>query len=330
MPEAIIQPHAMPLSADLIASLTSAFATQTGGAGPSDVIFHGQHSNDVAELRFDDGRTLMVKRGRYDWTAPRFRASRLAAELLNEQAGVVAPAPLPIPPDLHSQPLEAYWRVELPTLQELWPGLGQDERATVLRSWGELVARMHRVRVSGHGPLAEMQEGVDFEVFVGADLGHRLYPAMAAQWTEGIEILERVRSTIPAVAERVADGGCILLHYDLHMGNVLCDATDEGVRCVGFIDLETAFGGPPEADLAIIEVHHGPHFSQPLEGEWFQHIEDGYGRALDPVVMAFFRSYHLLNMGFYSALVGHAEHAHVVARAASREADGLRSLLAAA
>jgi Ser/Thr protein kinase RdoA (MazF antagonist) len=327
MSELACHPHAMPLSPELIDRLTRAIVPETGGAAPRDVVFHGAHSNDVVELRFDDGRTLMVKRGRYDWTAPRFQASRLAAELLHRRAGIVAPAPLPIPDGLSSQPMEAYWRVELPTLQELWPAVPRWQRPAVLRSWGQLVRRLHAVEVRGHGPLAVAEDKPSFAEFMGADLGYRLYPALAGEWPQGLDILEALRAAIPAVARCVPADGSALLHNDLHMGNVLCRVERGGIRCVGLLDLETAFAGPRESDMAIMEVHHGPLFEQHIRGDWFAQVASGYGRPLDAGVMSFFRGYHLLNMGFYSVLVGHREHAARVAEAARRETAGLEHSL---
>jgi len=323
MQETIRQPNAVPFPDQFISLLTTAVGPQTGGARPTDVVFHDAHSNDVAELRYQDGRTLMVKRGRYDWAGPRFLASRLASQLLNGTAGVLAPAPLEIPDDLDPQPVEAYWRVDLPTLQELWPALSETQQARALRSLGKLIDQVHSVKVSGHGPLAVADQKPSFEAFMHADLGYRLFPAVSADWHAGVPLLERLRSAIAPTAERVSADGSTLLHNDLHMGNILCENSDAGVRCVGLLDLETAFAGPPEADLAILEVHHGPLFAQPIGGDWIAHVRSGYRRTLDPVVMSFFRVYHMLNMGFYSAIIGHEEHADRVAKAALEEAVGL-------
>jgi Ser/Thr protein kinase RdoA (MazF antagonist) len=207
----------------------------------------------------------------------------------------------------------------LPTLQELWPKIPAAQRDEVLHSWGALVARVHRVEVAGHGPLADAAGAVSFEVFLGADLGHRLFPAMAAEWPDGLPLLEELRALVPVVARRVEGKGSTLLHNDLHMGNVLCDTVDGSLRCVGLLDLETAFAGPPEADIAMMAVHHGPLFAQPLEGEWLERILAGYGAPVDALTLAFFRAYHMLNMGFYSALVGHREHAGAVCSAARAE-----------
>jgi aminoglycoside phosphotransferase (APT) family kinase protein len=323
MSTTLTQPNAVPLPPRLIDSLLRAVSGQVDRSSPPDVVFHPQHSNDVAEMRFSDGQTLMVKRGRFAWAEPRFRASRMAARLLQEAAGVVAPAPLDLAPDIDTQPLEVYWRVELPTLQELWPTRSFRERESLLRSWGELVARVHGVRLQGHGPLADADGGISLETFLGADLGYRLFPAMSAEWPDGIPVLEELRSLVPVVTARAEGKGSTLLHNDLHMGNVLCDSVGGRFRCVGLIDLETAFAGPPEADLAMIEVHHGPLFSQPLAGRWFERVMDGYGGVLDAATRGFYRAYHMLNMGFYSALIGHREHAATVCASARRETAAL-------
>lgn len=320
----LAQPNAAPLPDDLIASLTRAVAPVAGGAQPRDVVFRDQHSNDVAEIRYSDGRTLMVKRGRYDWVAPRFRTSRRAAELLRHHTRIRAPRPLEIPAGLHEQPVEAYWRIDLPTLQDLWPTLGCQARDAALRSWGAVLRDLHSVELHGFGPIHEgAGEYASLTDFLEADLGGRLYPAVAAVWGEGLAVLERLRSAIPAVAAR-AHVPARLLHNDLHMGNVLCEAASGAVACVGLLDLETAIAGPAEADLASVEVHHGPLFAQPLAGDWFAELCAGYARDLDPFVLSFFRAYHLINMGFYSALVGHAEHAADVAAAARREVGMLQ------
>jgi aminoglycoside phosphotransferase (APT) family kinase protein len=309
------------LSPALIASLVQSVVSGSRWSGESGVRYRDQHSNDVAEVAFDDGRTLMVKRGRYSWTAARFRGSRIAAELVNSHTRLVVPDPLPIPDALGDELLEAYWRVELPTLQEVWPALGGDRRTEVLRSWGELLRRLHQVELSGHGPIYDAHEGsCTLSSFLRNDLGGRLLPAVRGCWAEGTEIVESLLAIAPAIAARIPNSQATLIHNDVHMGNVLC-GPDGGVavRCVGLIDLEAAHGGPPEADLAIMVVLHGAHFEQPLNGDWFAHVVEGYAREPDPEMMSFYRTYHLVNLGFYSALVGHAEHAAQVAGAAYEE-----------
>ncbi len=320
MPVHQTQPNALPLSDKLIRSLLHAIHEETGGAAPSSTVFRGEHSNDVAEIHFGNGRTLMVKRGRFAWAGPRFAASRLAAGLLKQKAGIVAPAPLGLPEAITTEgPIEAYWRIELPTLQELWATLPEVQRSAVLHSWGRLIRRVHRIKLLGYGPLPKARtEPVPLQEFLHTDLADRLLPAIAHNWADARGVVECLLRTIPCVAER-APAQSTLLHNDLHMGNVLCEENGETFGCVGLLDLEAAFAGPPEADLANLQVLHGPLFAQPLPGAWFQEVATGYGENLDPLLLGFFRAYHLLNLGFYSALIGHAEHAGQVAAAARVE-----------
>lgn len=130
-------------------------------------------------------------------------------------------APLPLPDGLDERPVEAYWRISLPTLEELWPGLSPAEREGALRSLGGLIRRVHDVRLPGHGPL----------------------------------------------------------------------------------------------------------FCHPLPEGWARWLREGYGSEPEPFALAFYRAYHLANLGYYSALVGHGEHAREVARALDAE---VRALPAAA
>jgi aminoglycoside phosphotransferase (APT) family kinase protein len=317
MEQLLAQPGAAPLSEKLIAALLRSVGEP---AEPAEVIFRDRHSNDFAEIRLVDGRTLIAKRGRYGWSASRFETSLAAAELLRMKAPVVAPRPLPLPRTLDQRPVEAYWRIDLPTLQEVWPELGPPEREQALRSWGELMARVHSIRLPGCGPLLEARRGShSLDAFLRADLGSRLLPAITGEWQEAVELVEALLSAVEQIPERHLEQRGRFLHGDLHMGNVLCERTGSGVRCVGLIDLETALAGPPESDLASLGVHHGPLFEQPLEGEWYRQVLAGYGAALDPWLLALFRTYHLLNMGFYSALIGHHWHAGQVAAAARAE-----------
>ena len=54
-------------------------------------------------------------------------------------------------------------------------------------------------------------------------------------------------------------------------------------------------------------------------------LTEGYGEELDPLLLGSFRSYHLLNMGYYAAMTGHGMHAAGVAKAAQCELDALGS-----
>ena len=281
------------------------------------------HSNDVAEVRVPDGRVLMVKRGRYPWSAARLRASRAAAELLSP-TGALVPDPLPLPEGVDARPVEAYWRIPNPTLLELWPRLSPTLRRRALRSLGALLRRVHSVPAPRHGPLGDSEAAApSMAAFLRADLGERLLPAVYGVWPEAAGMVERLVDAVGAVAARMDGAPPVLLHGDVHLGNVLCEERGGGVRAVGLLDLEGAAGGPAESDLAIAQVHHGEFFNAPLPDGWFGFLRRGYRRVPDPVVLRFYRGVHLANMGFHSALVGHDVHATSVAGALAQEVQGL-------
>ena len=316
-------PHATPLPERLVTALLRRVAADGPDPGEATICFHDQHSNDVAELRFADGRALMVKRGRYPWAGKRFETSRIASDLLRPR-GVIVPTPLPLPEGLDDRPVEAYWRIPLPTLQELWPGLSRREREDALRSLGSLLRRVHSVCLPEHGPLqATASTPIPLSAHLHEDLIGRLFPAVAADWPSAAGALGRLADAIPALASRLQGCEVAVVHNDLHVGNVLCEAGPDGVRCVGLLDLETAGGAPRESDLAVAQLHHGALFCQPLPDGWFRCLLEGYGTDPDPLVLSFYRAYHLANMGYYSALVGHREHAGEVARALDMEVETL-------
>lgn len=325
MTHTLAQPNATPLSDSLVAALLARVYGEDRTVEPAAVRFHDMHSNDVAEVLLDCGRTLMVKRGRYDWAVERFETSRAASELIRERTDLVVPAPLDIPLVVDALPVEAYWRIRLPTLQEIWPGLSASERADALRSWGALATRVHRIRLAGHGALqVALAEPRSLEEHLEADIGERLLPAVEQTWPAAAAGVAELLEHVPELAERSGAGGGVLLHNDLHMGNVLCETSGGQIRCVGLLDLETAAGGPAESDLAIAQVQHGPLLGQPLEEGWFSILLEGYGLAPDPFALGFYRGYHLANLGYYAALVGHAEHAAGVAAALAEEVAFLR------
>lgn len=286
------------------------------------------HSNDLIELRFGDRhgvRTMIVKRSRHDWAAPRFAASRRASTLLREEAGLVAPVPLELPDDIEDWPVEAYWRVPLPTMRELWPSVGAEERPRVLGRLGALIRRIHSVRLAGHGPLPEAEDnGRPLERFLRDDLIERLRPAVAGEWAAGLDPLDRLIERMPSVAEQIGEGAARLVHSDLHMGNIFCEVGDDGrIDCVGVLDLESAFAGPAEADLANAELMNSPLFDTyltPCERDW---IREGYADPISNLALGFFRAYHHLNLGFYAAMIGEHHHARQILCAVEREVTAL-------
>ncbi|HEX2207478.1 MAG TPA: aminoglycoside phosphotransferase family protein [Longimicrobium sp.] len=321
MPEILSQPDATPIPESLVRALLPVAAPGIQQRHVR-VRFLDAHSNDVAEVSVPDGRVLMVKRGRYPWSAARLRASRMAANLLRT-VGVRVPQPIDVPDGADLRPVEAYWRIEHPTLQERWPALSAARRRQALRSLGRLLRRVHAVPAGRHGPLGTDDGAGSLAAHLEADLGSRLLPAVQGVWPAAAPHLERLIGRARELEERLAGAPAVLLHGDVHLGNVLCDESDGTVRCVGLLDLEGAAGGPPESDLAIAQVHHGTLFTAPLPRGWFRTLMRGYRGEPDPFGLGYYRAVHLANMGFHSALVGHGVHAADVAAALAREVETL-------
>lgn len=284
-----------------------------------------RRTNARLEVRYADGRTLVVKIGDEEWRRQRFAASRAACGLLLRRTGIVVPDPVTLDGTRPHPPMEAYWKIEAPTLAELWPRLDGPARGRALRTWGELLRRVHRVRPHGHGPLpaAERQPG-SLEAHLTADLGERLLPAVRQTWPQAADHVERLADAVPAIAARAGDP--VLLHGDPHHGNVLCRSHGRGYRCVGFLDLEAAWAGPPEADVAVAELIHGPLFA-PLPAGWTEEFRRGYCASLDPASLAFYRGMHLANLGYHAALTGMDAHATAVLAAFRATVVTVRRLL---
>lgn len=270
------------------------------------------HSNDIYELSFSDGRVLLVKRARHEWVRSCFEASAAAAHMIDDGRGVVVPRPLLLDEAPPGMPVQAYWRVPLPTLAGLWPGLSRRRRAAALRSLGSLARRLHEVGAPGWGPVTRDAGGEDLAAALHRDLRRRLLPAVIAHWPEGIPCLEQLIEWIP-LAQHRAGGIAALVHCDLHLGNVLCRVGPDGVECVGFLDLDGVAGGQPESDLACFDVLHGRLFERHLDVALRRELATGYGGGLDGWLLEYFRCVHLANQGFSSALLGHCRHAGRIA-----------------
>ncbi len=294
---------------------------RTGGAAPSSVRIRDDHSNMLAEVRFSGGRTLVIKQARYVSLSAGFDASRIAADLLHERTDVIAPHYFTVDDRLLGAPVLVYWRIEHPTLEDLWPNLDEGERRGALRSWGALTRRIHTVRLPGSGHLRHAyRERMPLRRFLQSDFEERLLPSLDETWEEGAALAHALSVMLPEVEARASRRANVLVHGDLFAANVLC-RRKAGVDCVGVIDFEDAFAGPPEAELARTEILHGPLFGRHWPGDWFGELRAGYDEPLDPVLMSFFRMYHMLNMGFHAAQIGLNAHAAQVAEAARRERE---------
>ncbi len=277
-------------------------------------------SNHLARVRLPGAGMLVIKRSPHAWGAACFEASRRAAELLRRDTTVLAPRPLPLPDEVRA-PVEAYWHIDLPTLWELWPNLSERTRAGALESWGTLMREIHRIELPRYGSLGPGAERFErLADLLQHDLGERLFPATAGEWEAGADLVWRLMAVLDEVGRRTAGRRPCLLHNDLQMKNVLCEVDRTGVRCSGVLDLERATAGPPESDVAALEVLHGSLFTMPMDDASLDAIRDGYAAELDPWLIHFFHAYHLVNLGFFSAHIGDVKHAELVLDAAQTTA----------
>ncbi|HLT35929.1 MAG TPA: aminoglycoside phosphotransferase family protein [Enhygromyxa sp.] len=307
-----------------VEAVVSRLGDRLGGATPTAIELREEHSNLVAEVELDIGRTLIIKQARYPEMAARFETSRTAARLLRQRTRVVVPEYLDVPGPNSTL---AYWRIPLPTLEELWPGLREQALRHTLRTLGGLIRRIQQVRLPGHGALLEVERARSATEFLLFDLRQRLRPAAAGHWRAALPTIDELVDRTRGMQARVDDREAVLVHNDLFAPNILCEQMRDGeVVCVGAIDFEDAFAGPPEAEFAKIEVLHGPLFGRPQTEQLMREIVTGHGGPLDPLVMAYFRAFHLLNMGFHAAATGHDGHAAEVLDACWRELHALDRL----
>lgn len=286
-----------------------------GGESPLSVdavLHHGDHSNDLLEVRLQ-GRRLMLKRGVEEWAADGFRGAREASRLLAGETDVVVPDYLDLPSEVHGWPVLAWWRIPLPTLSVLWDDLGAEQRRSGLESCGTLLRRVHEIPVDGWGRLpipGDRPPGP--AAFLEEELRERLRNAAAGMWQEAIPLVDGLLERLPDVVDRV--GPPRLAHGDPHLSNVLGEMEDGRMRCVGLLDLEAAKGGVPEVDLSYLALVHSPLLAGDLGEGWMERVLEGYGRVPDSELMAFFRVYHILNIGMHAVMNEWREHAAELAR----------------
>lgn len=288
--------------------------------GISETSSFSGYSNEVIHVNLDDGRSLMIKQAHYDWAGPRFRSACRASSLLRGESSVITPEHISLPEEVDNMPTLAYWYIPLPTLKDLWPDLSSKQRMNALRSLGRLLRKVHQVKVNQYGSLGDEDIHYDsVSAFMEHDLCKRLKPAIWAKWSDALPVVDHMTQMARSLPE--SEEGARLIHNDLHLDNILCEVENGEVRCVGLLDLEAAAGGRPESDLASAITLHDPLFAEENgKGDWLEgfdrYLKEGYGKEPDPVLLRFFRVYHLINLGFFSALGGDDWHAERVAEAA--------------
>ena len=269
------QPNGAPIERDLVRSILGGVVGDKTTTEDFDLVNYDQYSNDLAVATLRDGRRLVVKRGRHEWSRAALENSRRGANLLNDQ-GILAPLALVLPPEVEADPIQAYWRIELPTLMELWPGLNGVERERAIRSLGRLIRRAHAVQLSGDGLLVTDELGRrPIAAVLTEELRDALMPAVKETWPSAVPYVDTLLAMMPAVARRTPDEGL---------------------------------------------------FQIQVEENWMPWFLEGYGQVVDPLVFRFYCLYHLVQLGLYSAALGHDVHAENVGMAASAEIESWKSV----
>lgn len=271
-------------------------------------------------LTFDDGRKMVIKQSQYGWAKPRFESAHNASKLIRRQSSVIAPKHITIPEEVAEYPTMAYWYLPYPTLKELWPELSVSQREQASKSLGRMLREIHKIKVPDYGLLHEKDSYRSASDFMYSDLHDRLKPAIAAYWPEVLPMVDRLIQITKDLPDN--ENNAALVHNDMHLGNIICKVQNDKIQCIGLLDLEEATGGIWESDLAsAITLHHPLFLSSKLKGSWFkdfaQYISEGYGEKPDQKLLRFFRIYHLVNLGYFSAMNEESQHARNIGKKAS-------------
>ena len=273
------------------------------------------HSNTVIRLKLKNGRRIMIKKSQFEWAAPRFQSARQASFLLQDQKDFKVPEHIPISKKATDNPTLAYWYLPYPTLKDLWPNLSFNQRKEATKKLGSMLRRLHNINVDKYGLLHSANTCISFYSYMKKELLERLKPTIGAKWSEALWIVNRLVDMLDKLPER--NGKATLVHNDLHLDNILCQVNDGEVECIGLLDLEETIGGVWELDIASAITMHHPLFAEENgKGDWLddfgKFLQEGYGKKPDPKFLRFFRLYHLVNLGMFSAMSGDDWHAERV------------------
>lgn len=319
------QSNAYPFSSDFIHWLKSTIGGEKK-INITDIFSPKGFSNNLVRLTFDDGRKLVIKQSQYDWAQPRFDCACNASQLVSQQSAIVTPRHINIPKEVVDYPTMAYWYLPYPTLKELWPELSLEQKKQASKSLGSMLRKMHQIEVSNYGLLQKEHSYRSLSSFMLSELRERLKPAIAAKWPDVLPMVNRLIKIAENLPDR--ENNANLVHNDMHLGNILCNENNGEIKCVGLIDWEEAGGGRWEADLAsAMTLHHPLFFSSKLKGNRLENfgqcIAEGYGKKPDSKLLRFFRLYHLIDLGFFSAMNEDYQHARRIGKKASGLLDAV-------
>ena len=211
-----------------------------------------QPGNRVVEVGFRDGGSAFLKvatdgdRG-CERTAREAAAARYAGANCDVRAPEVLAAALDdYPPFVATAPLSGV------SLGRRWPDADPDERASLLRSVGDCLARLHAARFDRNGRVrGGGADGLDVDAdpwaaVLRSEVERRTSDDLPDRFPDA---RERVRGAVRSYRDRLDGTAAALLHCDPRPAN--CSLDPDGGP--GLLDWEAALVGDPTLDLCFAE-----------------------------------------------------------------------------
>jgi aminoglycoside phosphotransferase (APT) family kinase protein len=137
------------------------------------------------------------------------------------------------------------------------PGMSAGQRRSAARSCGQVIARLHSVRVGGfYRRHADGSfEFADSAALQAADLANRLDNLRSLAGAELLTQAEvrQAEGLLPEAVAARGDGPAVLCHGELFPGHIfISTGEDEAVGVTGLIDFGDACGGRPLDDLELL------------------------------------------------------------------------------
>lgn len=273
--------------------------------GPGVTPFGGGVDNTVFAAESPDGTPLIVKvrrrdrRARYDLAA--WASRRLA------RAGIPTPRIL-----WYDRDVSVETRCPGHPLTAVATQPSEPDLATVNEA-GALLRRVHAVPVRGFGRLDATGTGTHPSLRAWLLDTPTAWPSTANHGL--LALTRRVRQVLQASAEWLPDAPPRLLHGDWTARHVV---TENG-RVAGLVDLESARGGDPLADVAGWSLQEPPSLTAALLNGYFPHPPCPATRT----TLVVHRLRIAVSLLRYHATCGHADQTRTLVRQIQADLDDL-------
>lgn len=266
----------------------------------------GGIDNMVFATESDDGCPLIVKvrrhhrRARYD----------VAAWAARQLATVGVPGPQIL---WHDQDVCIETRCPGRPLASVDDKPSSEQDLAAVTVAGELLRRLHTVPVRGFGRLDATGTGTHQSLHAWL-----LHPSPACSSTTDDDLLaltQHVRRVLRACVQRLPEAPARLLHGDWTARHVLA----ESGRVTGVVDLESARGGDPLADLAGWSLQEPPPITAALLAGYFPHPTD----AITLTTLVLHRLRIASSLLYYHVAHGGTDQACVLARQIEADLEDL-------